>query len=136
MVETPVEIAVFFHSSFAENYFTTAPLTVIVKNGAPQPLTLKKTGGGAYAMIEVEKNSFPLGVRAYVFADFKFVFSKQLPLLFFFAFFAPTEKHLFFKSFDKKEAWSNGDKILSDCFVSILLSPDTLILSPSNVSAK
>ena len=62
MVETPVEIAVFFHSSFAENYFTTAPLTVIVKNGAPQPSILKRTGNGAYAMIEVEKKTlFRLG---------------------------------------------------------------------------
>lgn len=61
MVETLAEIAVFSRSSFAENYFTTAPLKAIVKNGAPQPLTLKKTGNGAYAMIKVKKTLFPSG---------------------------------------------------------------------------
>ena len=105
MVETPVEIAVFSHSSFAESYFTTAPLTVIVKNGAPQPLTLKRTGSGAYAMIEVEKKLFSPWGPCICFRRFEICIFKTIALAFFFHIFLLERRNT--SSFDKKEWGQN-----------------------------
>lgn len=125
MVETPEEIAVFFHSSFAENYFTTAPLTVIVKNGAPQPLTLKRTGSGAYAMIEVEKKLFSAWGPCICFRRFEICIFKKIALAFFFHIFLLERRNTSSLNLSTRK---NGDKILSDSFVS-MLSPGPLILS-------